>query len=105
MLLNMGRYQECLDYSKQLIAFDGMAAEAFYNAGTALMNIALKMDSRKQKRQIKKLYQQALPYMETYRKLAPTEVQKWGEGLYRIYFNLNMGPQFEEIDRTLNNKQ
>lgn len=104
MLLNMGRYQECLDYSKQLIAFDGMAAEAFYNAGTALMNIALKMDSRKQKRQIKKLYQQALPYMETYRKLAPSEVQKWGEGLYRIYFNLNMGPQFEEIDRTLNNK-
>ena len=101
MLLNLGRYKECLDYSKQLIAFDGLATEAFYNAGTACVNIALGMDSRKQKKQITKMYQKALPYMETYRKLAPEEKQKWGEALYRIYFNLNMGKQFEEIDRML----
>ena len=101
MLLNLGRYKECLDYSKQLIAFDGLATEAFYNAGTACLNIALKMDSRKQKKQITKMYQKALPYMETYRKLAPQETQKWGEALYRIYFHLNMGKQFEEIDRML----
>lgn len=101
MLLNLGRYKECLDYSQKLIAFDGLASEAFYNAGTACLNIALKMDSRKQKKQITKMYQKALPYMETYRKLAPQEKQKWGEALYRIYFNLNMGKQFEEIDRML----
>jgi len=101
MLLNLGRYKECLDYSQKLIAFDGLASEAFYNAGTACMNIALGMDSRKQKKQITKMYQKALPYMETYRKLAPQEKQKWGEALYRIYFNLNMGKQFEEIDRML----
>jgi len=101
MLLNLGRYKECLDYSQKLIAFDGLAAEAFYNAGTACMNITLGMDSRKQKKQITKMYQKALPYMETYRKLAPQEKQKWGEALYRIYFNLNMGKQFEEIDRML----
>lgn len=101
MLLNLGRYAECLDYSKKLIAFDGLAAEAFYNAGTACLNIALQKDSRKQKKQITKLYQQALPYMETYRRLAPEETRKWGEALYRIYFNLNMGKQFEEIDRIL----
>ena len=103
MLLNLGRYTECLDYSKKLIANDGMAAEGFYNAGTACINIALKMDSRKQKKQIKKMYEKALPYMETYRQLAPEEVQKWGEALYRIYFNLNMGKQFDEIDRRLKN--
>lgn len=101
MLLNLGRYKECLDYSQKLIAFDGLAAEAFYNAGTACMNIALGMDSRKQKKQITKMYQKALPYMETYRKLAPQEKQKWGEALYRIYFNLNMGKQFDEIDKIL----
>ena len=101
MLLNLGRYEECLDYTKQLIANDGLATEGFYNAATAIMNMALKLDSRKQKRQITKLYQQALPYMETYRKLAPSEVKKWGEGLYRIYFNLNMGKEFEEIDKIL----
>jgi tetratricopeptide (TPR) repeat protein len=101
MLLNLGRYEECVDYSQKLIAFDGLATEAFYNAGTACMNIALRMDSRKQKKQITKMYQKALPYMETYRKLAPQETQKWGEALYRIYFNLNMGKQFEEIDKIL----
>ena len=104
MLLNLGRYKECLDYSQKLIAFDGLAAEAFYNAGTACMNIALGMDSRKQKKQITKMYQKALPYMETYRKLAPQEKQKWGEALYRIYFNLNMGKQFDEIERLLKEK-
>ena len=78
-----------------------MAAEGFYNAGTACMNIALRMDSRKHKKQIRKMYEKALPYMETYRQLAPDETQKWGEALYRIYFNLNMGKQFDEIDRLL----
>lgn len=104
MLLNLGRYAECLEYSKKLIANDGLAAEGFYNAGTACVNIALKMDSRKHKKQIKKMYEQALPYMETYRKLEPQETQKWGEALYRIYFNLNMGKQFDEIDRLLRNR-
>jgi hypothetical protein len=47
------------------------------------------------------MYQQAKPYMETYRKLAPDERQKWGPALYRIYFNLNMGKQFDEIDKIL----
>lgn len=101
MLLNLGRYEDCLDYTQRLIAFDGLAAEAFYNAGTALLNIVLKLDSRKQKKLITKLYRQALPYMETYRKLAPQEQHKWGEALYRIYFNLNMGKEFDEIDQLL----
>ena len=76
-------------------------ADAFYNAGTACVNIALNMDSKKHKKQIKKMYQRAMPYMETYRKLAPKEQDKWGPALYRIYFNLNLGKQFDEIDRLL----
>ena len=101
MLLNLGRYEECKDYSQRLISIDDQAAEAYYNAGTACLNIALGLDSRKQKKMITKMYQKALPYMETYRQLAPQEVEKWGAALYRIYFNLNMGKKFEEIDRML----
>lgn len=101
MLLNLGRYEECKDYSQRLISIDDQAAEAYYNAGTACLNIALGMDSRKQKKMITKMYQKALPYMETYRQLAPQEVEKWGAALYRIYFNLNMGKKFEEIDKIL----
>ena len=101
MLLNLGRYTECLDYSQRLIRQNNQMADAYYNAGTACLNIALGMDSRKNKKQVVKMYQQALPYMETYRKLAPEEKQKWAPALYRIYFNLNMGKQFDEIDKIL----
>ena len=101
MLLNLGRYAECLDISKRIIALNDQMADAYYNAGTACLNIVLKMDSRRHKKQIRKMYQKAQPYMETYRQLAPEAKDKWGPALYRIYFNLNLGKQFDEIDRLL----
>ena len=101
MLLNLGRYAECLDISKRIIALNDQMADAYYNAGTACLNIVLNMDSRRHKKQIRKMYQKAQPYMETYRQLAPEAKDKWGPALYRIYFNLNLGKQFDEIDRLL----
>lgn len=101
MLLNLGQYAQCLECSKLLIGLNDKMADAYYNVGTACVNIALRMDSRKHKKQIKKMYQQALPLMETYRQLAPQEQAKWAPALYRIYFNLNMGKQFDEIDKIL----
>lgn len=101
MLLNLGRNAECLDYSRRLIALNDQMAEAYYNAGTACLNIILNMDSRRHKKQIRKMYLKAQPYMETYRRLAPEAKDKWGPALYRIYFNLNLGKQFDEIDKIL----
>ena len=101
MLLNLGRYAECLQTSEQIINLDSQMADAYYNAGTACLNIVLNMDSRKHKKQIKRMYQRALPYMEAYRRLAPQEKDRWAPALYRIYFNLNMGKQFDEIDKIL----
>lgn len=103
MLLNLGRYAESLDYSKRLLAVNDQMADAYYNAGTACLNIILNMDSRRHKKQIRKMYQKAQPYMETYRRLAPEAKDKWGPALYRIYFNLNLGKQFDEIDKILKN--
>ena len=40
--------------------------------------------------------------MEKYSKLAPNDKDKWAPGLYRIYLNLNMGKQFDEIDKLIN---
>ena len=104
ILLNLGRYAESLDYSKRLLAVNDQMADAYYNAGTACLNIILNMDSRRHKKQIRKMYQKAQPYMETYRRLAPKAKDKWGPALYRIYFNLNLGKQFDEIDRLLKGK-
>ena len=55
----------------------------------------------KQRREIRQLYQKALPYMGNYRALAPQEKDKWAAALYNIYLKLNMGKQFEEIDQML----
>jgi tetratricopeptide (TPR) repeat protein len=101
MLLNLGRYAECLQTSERLIQLNHQMSEAYYNAGTACLNIALNMDSRGQKKQIRKMYQKAQPFMESYRQQMPDAKDKWGPSLYRIYFNLNLGRQFEEIDKIL----
>jgi len=101
VLLNTEQYAKSLEYSKRLMAQNPQMADAYYNAGTAYLNIALRMDSRRHKKQIKKMYQNALEPLETYRRLAPDEKQKWGPALYRVYFNLNMGKQFDEIDKIL----
>ena len=47
----------------------------------------------------------ALPYLEKYRKLEPNEVGKWSLPLYTIYLNLNMGKEFDEIDKVMNNNR
>ena len=101
MLLNLGRNAQCLEFTKKLLALNPDMPDAWYNAGTACLNIVLRMDSRKHKKQIRKMYQNAQSYMEKYRELAPDAIDKWGPALYRIYFNLNLGKQFDEIDKIL----
>ena len=101
MLFRLQRYGESIKISDQIIAHNPQLAEAYFNAGTGYLNIALKLDERKDKKQIRQLYQKARPYMERYRQLMPNEKGKWGPALYRIYLNLNMGKQFDEIDRLL----
>ena len=104
-LLNLERYDECIAVSEQLISKNDTLAEAYFNIATAKLNQALELDNRNQPRvyrkQIQKLYMEARPYMEAYRKLAPEEKKKWAPALYRIYLNLNMERQFEEIDKVI----
>lgn len=101
VLFNIGRYDESIALSDTLIAMNDSLPEPYYNAGTAYINKALKLHPLREKKQVRSTYSQARPYMERYRKLAPQQKQKWGPALYRIYLNLNMGKQFDEIDRLL----
>ena len=101
VMLNLRKYGDCLKFSDQLIELNPNLADIYYNGGLACLNIAQRMDSRKYKKQIKKMYEKAKPYMEKYREMAPDEKDKWAPALYRIYFNLNMGKQFDEIDKIL----
>ena len=42
--------------------------------------------------------------MEKYRTLRPDKRDKWATALYNIELNLNLGREFEEIDRILRGK-
>ena len=105
MLLNQGDYDACVALCDTLIAHNDTLADAYYNAGVAYVNKAFLIEKgrvgAKQRKQMRQLYQKALPYMERYRALAPQEKDKWAAALYNIYLKLNMGREFEEIDRIL----
>jgi len=103
--LHSGDEEGCIETSEHLIALNDTLPEAYFNVATVRLNQALTIEQerepRKNHRRLTTLYRQARPYMEAYRKLAPTEKRRWAPALYRIYLNLNMGKQFDEIDRVL----
>lgn len=106
LLLLAGKYDDCITLSKRIIERCDTFSEAYYNVGSAFLNKAFRLESdfktlRQNKQKIQECYQQALPYMERYRALCPNEEDKWAAALYNIYLKLNMGKQFEEIDRLI----
>lgn len=103
VLLNMGRNDECIAISDKLISICDTIAAPYYNVATATLNkaVIIEQSPQKDKQDLNKLYTTALPYMERYRQLAPDDKERWAPALYRIYLNLNMGKQFEEIDRIM----
>ena len=105
VLFNLGRLDESIDVSQKLLARNDSLPAPYYNIGICYMNKALKLSPLREKKAQRKLYQQSRQYVERYRELAPGDLQKWGPALYRIYLNLNMGKQFDEIDRLLTKKE
>ncbi len=107
LLLNMERYDECISVCDSIIAQNDTMADAYYTAGVAYVNMAFVLEKKvtngnsKAKKEMIEMYKKSLPYMEKFRSLCPDEKDKWGAALYNIYFNLNMGKKFEEIDRLL----
>lgn len=103
--LNMGDDAGCIETSERLIALNDTMPEAYFNIATVYLNqaLALEMENepRKNHMRLTELYQQARPYMEAYRKLAPEDSKRWAPALYRVYLNLNMGKRFDEIDGIL----
>ena len=101
VLLSLERYEESIAYSDRVIAINEDKPEPYFNAGSAYLNMALILDDQGNKQKTRELYEKARPYMEQYRKLQPDAKDKWAPALYRIYLNLNMGKQFDEIDRIM----
>ena len=103
-LLNAGRYEECESITEKLLAIDDTMAEAYANMGLAYYNQAIQMGQtitkpRKKKKCVNALLEKSRPYMEKFRQMAPNQQAKWLPALYTIYFSLNMGKEFDEIDK------
>lgn len=105
-LLNLGRYTECLTVCDTLLARPDTIPDVYFNAGVSYINMAVQLESsfssdQKTRKRITAYYKMALPYMETFRRLAPDQQERWASSLYNIYLKLNMGQQFEEISSLL----
>lgn len=110
LLLNQGKNKECAAISEGLIAKKTELPEVYYNAGLAYFNMAVEIDkdpkqSRKRHQEVLDNYQKARPFLEEYRKLQPQQQDQWALPLYTIYLNLNMGKEFDEIDKLLGGKK
>lgn len=109
LLLEQGKLQECIEVSKKVIEVNQKLGDPYYNAGICYFNLAVEQDknshnSRKVKEQVEANYKKALPYLVKYREMEPKEQGKWAFPLYTIYLNLNMGKEFDEIDKVMKQK-
>lgn len=96
--LSGGEYERCIKMSDECLSREPDNVDALYNKGISLLNMTLNEKSASRR---KVLYRRALEPMERVRELSPEDVERWGNPLYRIYLNLNMGSKFEEIDALL----
>ena len=110
---NMKDYDNAIEYFKKAIAVDPEYVEAYSNIGLAYLMKAQEFvekattdinDPKYAENQatLKKFYEEAKPFYEKARALKPEQKDLWVQGLYRVYYNLNMGPEFEEIDKLMN---
>lgn len=109
---NMKEYDNAIEYYKKAIEQDPNYAGAYSNIGLAYLMKAQDYadkattdinDPKYAEAQavVKKFYEDAKPYYEKARDLEPDQKDLWLQGLYRVYYNLNMGPEFEEIDKMM----
>lgn len=105
ILLNIGKNDDCIALCEKIISLNDSMPEAYYNAGVAYINKAFAMEkvraNNKKRQQIKNNYSMSLKYMEKYRAMRPEDKDRWAAALYNIYLKLNMGKEFEEIDKML----
>lgn len=109
-------YDKCIEFSDSTILRDSTFIDAYYNKGISYLNLALIVQENActdirdprcmaDRNKILDLYRHAKPCMEKVREATPDDIERWGNPLYRIYMNLNMGKEFEEVDKALKQKK
>lgn len=109
-LINLGRYQEAISNASKSLAIDSTDIDAYYYIGASYYNLAGtvtmpgNMNSAAYRKALdsrRNYYQQALPFIETYSRLQPTQRKRWAPLLYTIYLALNEGDKFSEMEEIM----
>lgn len=106
---NMKNYDKAIEFYTKTTDIDPNYAEAYSNLGLIYCLQAQDFsekattdvnDSKYKEDQLtlKGFYEKARPCYEKARQLKPEQKDLWMNGLYRVYYNLDMGPEFKEID-------
>ena len=113
LLLKLHRDWDAMKAAEACTNLDSTYVDAYYNKGIATLNLAVEymetactdVTNPQCKRDIeiiRTLYQMAKYPMEKVRQLQPENKERWAAPLYRIYLHLNMGKEFDEMDKILN---
>ncbi|MBP3228946.1 MAG: hypothetical protein J6M53_09235 [Bacteroidaceae bacterium] len=109
-LFDMGRLDDSKVAAERLLSVDSTAAEAHYILGYYYFQQAEAVELPRQtrsalyrsaKQRQADLYAEARPHVEQFRQAMPEEQERWAPMLYKIYLNLNLGREFEEIERLI----
>lgn len=106
---NMKDYPKAIEYYTKTTDIDPNYAEAYSNLGLIYCLQAQDFsekattdvnDPKYKEDQVtlKAFYEKARPCYEKARSLKPDQKDLWLNGLYRVYYNLEMGPEFKEIE-------
>lgn len=115
ILLKLHRDADVVAACDACIQRDSTFTDAYYNKGIAALNLAViatenactdldDPQTAKDLETIKGYYRLAKEPMERVRRDDPENTERWAAPLYRIYLNLNMGKEFDEMDNLLNGK-
>ncbi|MBR1838242.1 MAG: hypothetical protein IJ786_01660 [Bacteroidaceae bacterium] len=108
-LFRLGRIEESKIAAERLVEADTCSAEAYYVLGYYYVeqaeHVQLPAQTRSSlyksaKNRQAAFYTQARPYLERFRALMPEETALWAPLLYKVYLNLNLGKEFEEINQS-----
>lgn len=109
---NMKNYDKAIEFYSKTIGVDPNYAEAYSNLGLIYCLQAQDFSEKattdvndpKYKADqvaLKAFYEKAKPNYEKARQLKPDQKDLWLNGLYRVYYNLDMGPEFDEIEKMM----
>ena len=109
---NMKDYDKAIEFYKKTTEVDPNYAEAYSNLGLIYCLQAQDFSEKatadvndpkykEDQNTLKAFYEKAKPNYEKARELKPDQKDLWLNGLYRVYYNLDMGPEFEEIEKMM----